>query len=193
MIFQTVPIILRNPSPLGFGENAVSSGNIVLPFALVFLVFGPTSGYIITKLGSLKPIIFGSIITTVGFFGLLVFHSTEFSISTNLAILATGFSLTIVGVMNVVVLSTPKQYSGISLGTTMLMRIVGSAIGPALAGMYMQSNQSIIDIGGIIQHLPSGESYNLIFITGILLSVVTIILAILLRRRAIKMAIPNLV
>jgi len=75
----------------------------------------------------------------------------------------------------------------------MLMRIVGSAIGPALAGMYMQSNQSIIDIGGIIQHLPSGESYNLIFITGILLSVVTIILAILLRRRAIKMAIPNLV
>jgi MFS family permease len=193
MIFQTVPIILRNPSPLGFGENAVSSGNIVLPFALVFLVFGPTSGYIITKLGSLKPIIFGSIITTVGFFGLLVFHSTEFSISTNLAILATGFSLTIVGVMNVVVLSTPKQYSGISLGTTMLMRIVGSAIGPALAGMYMQSNQSIINIGGIIQHLPSGEFYNLIFITGILLSVITIILAILLRRRAIKMAIPNLV
>jgi MFS family permease len=193
MIFQTVPIILRNPSPLGFGENAVSSGNVVLPFALVFLVFGPTSGYIITKLGSLKPIIFGSIIATGGFFGLLVFHSTEFSISTNLAILATGFSLTIVGVMNVVVLSTPKQYSGISLGTTMLMRIVGSAIGPALAGMYMQSNQSIIDIGGIIQHLPSGESYNLIFITGILLSVVSIILAILLRRRAIKMAIPNLV
>jgi MFS family permease len=192
MIFQTVPIILRNPSPLGFGENAVSSGNIVLPFALVFLVFGPTSGYIITKLGSLKPIIFGSIITTVGFFGLLVFHSTEFSISTNLAILATGFSLTIVGVMNVVVLSTPKQYSGISLGTSMLMRIVGSAIGPALAGMYMQSNQSIIDIGGIIQHLPSGESYNLIFITGVVLSLVTIILATLLRRRAIKMAIPNL-
>jgi Major Facilitator Superfamily len=135
MIFQTVPIILRNPSSLGFGENAVNAGNIVLPFALVFLVFGPTSGYIITKLGSLKPIIFGSIITTVGFFGLLVFHSTEFSISTSLAILATGFSLTIVGVMNVVVLSTPKQYSGISLGTTMLMRIVGSAIGPAKANL----------------------------------------------------------
>lgn len=192
MIFQTVPIILRNPSPLGFGENAVNVGNIVLPFALVFLVFGPTSGYIITKLGSLKPIIFGSIITTVGFFGLLAFHSTEFSISTNLAILATGFSLTIVGVMNVVVLSTPKQYSGISLGTTMLMRIVGSAIGPALAGMYMQANQSIIDIGGIAQHFSSAESYNLIFLTGILLSIVSIVLAVLLRHRAIKIAIPNL-
>jgi len=193
MIFQTVPIMLRNPSPLGFGENAVNAGNIVLPFALVFLVFGPTSGYIITKLGSLKPIIFGTIITTVGFFGLLAFHSTEFSISTNLAILATGFSLTIVGVMSVVVLSTPKQYSGISLGTTMLMRIVGSAIGPALAGMYMQANQSIINIGGIIQQFPSAESYNLIFLTGVLLSIVSMVLAVLLRRRAVKMAVPNLV
>jgi MFS family permease len=138
----------RSGKTIGFGENAVNAGNIVLPFALVFLVFGPTSGYIITKLGSLKPIIFGSIITTVGFFRLLTLHSTEFSISTNLAILAAGFSVTIVGVMNVVILSTPKQYSGISLGTTMLMRIVGSAIGPALAGMYMQTNQSIIDMVG---------------------------------------------
>ena len=94
--------------------------------------------------------------------------------------------------MNVVVLSTPKEYSGISLGTTTLMRIVGSAIGPALAGMYMQSNQSIIDIGGIIQHLPSAESYNLIFLTGMLLSVIAIVLAVLLRYRAIKMEIPNL-
>lgn len=193
MIFQTVPILLRNPSPLGFGENAGNVGNIVLPFALVFLVFGPTSGYIITKLGSLKPIIFGTIITTVGFFGLLAFHSTVSSISANLAILATGLSFTIVGVMNVVVLSTPKQYSGISLGTTMLMRIVGSAIGPALAGMYMQANQSIINIGGIIQHFPSAESYNLIFLTGVLLSIVSMVLAVLLRRRAVKMAVPNLV
>jgi hypothetical protein len=141
MIFQTVPILLRSPSPLGFGEDAVKSGFIAFPFALVILAFGPTSGYIITKLDSLKPIILGTILTTVGYFGLLTFHLTEFSISANLAILATGFSLTIVGVMNVVTLSTPIQFSGISLGTTMLMRIVGSAIGPAVAGMYMQANQ----------------------------------------------------
>jgi MFS family permease len=192
MTFQTVSIMLREPSPLGFGEDAVNVGNIVLPFALVLLIFGPTSGYIISKLGSLKPIIFGSIITALGFFGLSAFHSSEFSISANLAILAVGLSLIIVGVTNVVVLSTPKEYSGISLGTTTLMRIVGSSIGPALAGMYMQSNQSIIDIGGIIQHLPSAESYNLIFLTGMLLSVIAIVLAVLLRYRAIKMEIPNL-
>ena len=57
MVFQTIPILVRNPPPLGFGEDAVNTGNVQLPFALVLLVFGPTSGFIISKLGSVKPII----------------------------------------------------------------------------------------------------------------------------------------
>jgi hypothetical protein len=54
------------------------------------------------------------------------------------------------------------------------------------------NNQSIIDIGGITQHFPSAESYDLIFLTGILLSIVSIVLAVLLRHRANRMAIQNL-
>jgi MFS family permease len=191
MVFQTIPILARNPPPLGFGEDAVSTGNIQLPFALILLVFGPTSGFIISKLGSMKPVIAGASITSAGFFGLLMFHSTPLSLSANLAILSTGLSLTNVGAMNVTILSTPKQFTGISLGTSMLMRIVGAAVGPALAGMYMQSNQSILRINGIAQYFPSAESYSLIFITATALSILSIALAILLRRRAIKLAIAN--
>jgi len=191
MVFQTIPILARNPSPLGFGEDAVSTGDIQLPFALILLVFGPTSGFIISKLGSMKPVIAGACITSAGFFAMLIFHSTPLAISANLAILSTGLSLTNVGAMNVTILSTPKEFMGISLGTSMLMRIVGAAVGPALAGMYMQSNQSILKINGMAQHFPSAESYNLIFITAAALSILSIALAILLRRRAIKLAIPN--
>ena len=191
MVFQTIPILARNPSPLGFGEDAVSTGDIQLPFALILLVFGPTSGFIISKLGSMKPVIAGACITSAGFFAMLMFHSTPLVISSNLAILSTGLSLTNVGAMNVTILSTPKEFMGISLGTSMLMRIVGAAVGPALAGMYMQSNQSILKINGMAQHFPSAESYNLIFITATALSILSIALAILLRRRAIKLAIPN--
>ena len=191
MVFQTIPILVRNPPPLGFGEDAVSTGNIQLPFAIILLVFGPTSGFIISKLGSMKPVIAGASITSAGFFGLLMFHSTTLSISANLAILSTGLSLTNVGAMNVTILSTPRQFMGISLGTSMLMRIVGAAVGPALAGMYMQSNQSILRINGIAQYFPSAESYNLIFLTATALSILSIALAIILRRRAIKLAIPN--
>ena len=191
MVFQTIPVLVRSPMPFGFGESASNTGNVQLPFALVLLVFGPTSGFIISKLGSLKPIIMGTIVSCVGFIGLLMLHQTEIEISLGLAILSAGLSLTSVGAMNVIILSTPRQSSGISLGISSLMRIIGASIGPALAGMYMQSNQSIMTIGGIARFFPSMESYNLIFLTAAIVSIVGIVVAILLRQRVIKEAIPN--
>ncbi|HYX57083.1 MAG TPA: MFS transporter [Nitrososphaeraceae archaeon] len=192
MVFQTIPILVRNPEPIGFGEDAISTGKVQLPFAIILLIFGPTSGFIISKLGSLKPIIAGTIITAIGFFSLLILHSTEFLVSVNLAILSTGLSLTSVGAMNVIILSTPRQFSGISLGMSSLMRIIGASIGPALAGMYMQTHQSILTIHGAAQYFPSTISFNFIFLTAAILSSASIGLAILLRQNAVKMAIPNL-
>ncbi|HJR49287.1 MAG TPA: MFS transporter [Nitrososphaeraceae archaeon] len=192
MVFQTVPILVRNPEPFGFGGDAISAGKVQLPFAIVLLIFGPTSGFIVSKLGSLKPIIVGTFMTTAGFIGLLMFHSTELSVSANLGILSTGLSLTSVGAMNVIILSTPQQFSGISLGMSSLMRIIGASIGPALAGMYMQTNQTLLNVNGVTNYLPSAVSFNLIFFSAIMASVVSIALAITLRREATKMAIPNL-
>ena len=192
MVFQTVPILVRNPEPVGFGEDAISAGKVQLPFAIVLLIFGPTSGFIVSKLGSLKPIIFGTFMTTAGFIGLLMFHSTELSVSVNLGILSTGLSLTSVGAMNVIILSTPQQFSGISLGMSSLMRIVGASIGPALAGMYMQTNQTLFNVDGIMSYFPSSMSFDLIFLSAVIVSVISIALAIILRQRATKMAIPNL-
>jgi hypothetical protein len=73
------------------------------------------------------------------------------------------------------------------------MRIVGSAIGPAIAGMYMQSNQSMLIIGGITRFFPSIESYNLIFLTAMIVSIASIAVAIVLRQKVTKMVIPNVV
>jgi hypothetical protein len=55
----------------------------------------------------------------------------------------------------------------------------------------MQSNQSIITIGGITRFFPSLDSYNLIFLTAAVVSIVGIVVAILLRQRVMKAAIPN--
>lgn len=192
MVFQTVPILVRNPEPVGFGEDAISAGMVQLPFAIVLLIFGPTSGFIVSKFGSLRPIILGTFITTAGFIGLLVFHSTELLVSVNLGILSTGLSLTSVGAVNVIILSTPRQFSGISLGMTSLMRIVGASIGPALAGMYMQTNQTLLDVSGMVNYFPSAISFEFIFLSAVIVSVASIALAIILRQRVRKMAIPNL-
>jgi MFS family permease len=180
MVFQTIPVLVRSPLPLGFGEDPLTTANVQLPFALVLLIFGPTSGFIISKLGSIKPIIAGSIISTAGFCSLFLFHSTESLVAINLAILSTGLSLTNVGAMNIVMLSTPKQSSGVSLGMSTLIRIIGSSIGPTIAGMYMQTHQ--VTVTGFAGYFPSADSYNLIFLTATIISMVSIVLAVILWR-----------
>ncbi|MGA8085599.1 MAG: MFS transporter [Candidatus Nitrosopolaris sp.] len=182
MVFQTIPIFVENPAPVGFGENAINATKVLLPFALVLLVFGPASGLIISKLGSMKPIIIGTVVLAIGLFGLTVFHSTEFLLSVNLAILSIGISLSNVGAQNVIILSTPRQNSGISLGITTLLRIIASSIAPVVAAMFMEASQYTVIIGGKPQSFPSSESFSLIFLTSTVLSMVSVSLAMVLFR-----------
>ena len=192
MVFQTIPILVRNPEPLGFGADVVDAGTIQLPFALVFLVFGPTSGFIISRLGSLRPVIVGTSIITASFLGLVFFHDSPIAISVNLGVLATGLSFAAIGAMNVIILATPKEHTGISLGIATLVRIIGSAIGPALAAMYMQTSQIVIEMGGVSRSYPSDFAFVMIFSSATVIAATSIFLSILLRRRASKMAIPQL-
>jgi MFS family permease len=183
MVFQTIPILVQTPKPIGFGENALDTGQVQLPFAIVLLLFGPTSGIIISKLGSLKPVIFGSSLTTFGFIIILLFHSSELLISIGLGILSAGLSLAAVGAMNVIILSSPREYSGVTIGMSSMLRIVGSSVGPALAAMYMQTNQTVINIKGIVESLPSSFSFDLIFLTAVILSIASILLSIILYKK----------
>ena len=116
MVYQTIPILVRSPQPLGFGGDAVSTAMVQLPFMIVILVFAPSSGFIVSKIGNLKPTVAGTIIMTIGFFSLLMFHSTEITVAINLAIVAAGISLIQVGAFNITMEYTPLKYSGVSLG-----------------------------------------------------------------------------
>ena len=55
-----------------------------------------------------------------------------------------------------------------------LMRIIGSSIGPALAAMYMQSYQYVVNIGTTQHYFPAAEAYNLVFLTAAILSIVCV-------------------
>jgi MFS family permease len=182
IVFQTIPVLVENPKPVGFGGDPISAANVQLPFALVFLVFGPVSGLLISKLGSMKPIMVGTVLGAIGFFIIVTSHSTELSLSINLAIISVGLALSNVGAQNVIILSIPRQNSGASLGMTSFTRIVGSSIGPALSGMFMQGYQYTVNMGGKPQSFPSSEAYNFIFLTASILSIVSILLALVLFR-----------
>ena len=94
MIYPTVVQLVRSPIPLGFGGDALDAANVQLPFMIMFLIFSSITPFIINRIGSIKPTIIGTTISLIGALGLLTFHSTEFEVSANLAVIASGLSLT---------------------------------------------------------------------------------------------------
>jgi MFS family permease len=183
MAYPAIVQLVRSPMPLGFEGDAVDAANVQLPFMIMFLVFASVTPLIINRIGKLKPIIVGSLISLIGSLGLLIFHSTEFAVSTNLAIIASGLSMTITATWNIVVSSSPKSFIGISVGVGALLLFIGMAIGPALAGVYMENHETIKGIQG---SFPSLASYNLVYLTSGLLSAVSLGFVVMLKRRQVK-------
>jgi hypothetical protein len=60
---------------------------------------------------------------------------------------------------------------GISLGISNLLRIIGSSIGPTIAGLFMQTHLLPIDLSkNQNQYFPTAAAYDLIFGTMLILS-----------------------
>jgi MFS family permease len=181
MQYPAIVQLVRSPPPLGFGGNAVDAANVQLPFMIMFLVFASVTPLIINRIGRLNPIILGSIISIAGSVGLLLYHSTELAVAANLSIIASGLSLTITATWNVVVSSSPKLFIGISVGVGALLLFLGMAIGPALTGVYLENHQTIEGIPG---SYPALESYNWVYLTSALLSVLSLAFVLILKKRA---------
>ncbi|MGC2426428.1 MAG: MFS transporter [Nitrososphaeraceae archaeon] len=185
VVYQTLPILIRSPPPVGFGGDSSSIAHVQLPYMIVSLIFSVASGFVVSKFGNLKPTTIGTIIASVGFFVLFIFHSTEASIATVLILVAIGLALMQIGSVNVVLTSTPKQFSGISLGMNLLIYLIGSSVGPVIAGIFMQADQVTTNSSDSIStSYPSPESYSMIFLIATLISFSSVIFAILLNRNA---------
>ena len=175
MVFQTIPILAESPPPAGFGDSITGAAAIQLPFSIILLIFGPTSGYIVSKLGSIRPAIMGYAINAFGFFMLATFHSQPWMVSVALAIISTGLSLGSVGLMNIVLLATPYKN---------MITSIGSSVGPAVAGVMMQAWQ--VNVQGYAGSFPAPESYTLIFLTAAIMSLLSIIMALKIRQSLLE-------
>ena len=190
MVYQTIPILVTSPIPYGFGGDAIQSAMVQLPFMIVFLIFAPSSGFIVSKIGNFKPIIVGSILTSIGFASLFVLHQNELMIALNLVVISAGLSLTQVGAFNITLQHTPYQFSGVSIGISVVLVLMGSSIGPVIATTFMQTFQeSAAEIN--LDFYPSPLSYNLIFLSATIISIVSFPCMILLRKRTWKTIVNN--
>lgn len=189
MVYLTIPVMVRSPAPLGFGGDALAVARVQLPFMVVLLIGTITSGFILNKLKNTKLTLIGTVISAIGFICLFLFHSTETLVSVGLVILASGLSLSITGGFNVILLSVPMQMTGIALGMTLLLNLVGMSVGPALAGVLQQMYQGTVE--GVAGRFPTQDSYNLIFLTAAIISVASVALAVAVNRLKVAPALTH--
>ena len=182
VVYQSIPILIRSPPPVGFGGDASSIANVQLPYMAISLIFSCCFWFCSIQIWKSKTNNNRNHHYYIGFFILFLFHSTQASIAAILILIAVGLELMQIGSVNIVLTSTPRQFSGISLGMNLLIYLIGSSVGPVIAGIYMQANQVFVKSGGMSASFPSPESYNLILLTATLISLASIVFAIFLNR-----------
>jgi MFS family permease len=176
MVYLTIPVLVRSPSPFGFGGSALAVASVQLPFMIVLLIGTITSGFILNRIKNTKLMLFGTTISTIGFIVVLLFHSTENMISIGLTVLAAGLSLSISGGFNVILISVPMEVTGIALGMTLLLNLVGMSVGPAISGVFQETYKGTAP--GIIGAFPTGHAYNMIFTTAAIISLASVAITV---------------
>ncbi len=180
IIYQSIPILVQSPPP-GLGGGPANTAVVQLPFMILTLIISVSSGFLISKIGNLRPTLLGSVISTVGFFLLFIYHSNEFVIALGLSVIAIGLSFAEIGAFNIALVSAPLHLSGTALGITMLLFLIGMSIGPAISGIYLEIFQSTAI--GIIGSFPSELAYDMIFLTATVISSFSIVITLMVTKK----------
>jgi MFS family permease len=191
IIFSTIPTLGQTPEPYGFGMSTLEVGLLQLPQALVFVALGPIAGMLAVKHGSSRFIVPGSIIMCIGIVALLAFHATSGQVASVLILFAVGGAFVTLSA-NVIIYFTPPGSTGVVSATYSTMRIIGGAIGPVIAGMFMVLFTSPVQSSeGVTSSVPNTMAFNAIFLFGAIISLSLVALMFIMKRRALKMGMPS--
>ena len=191
IIFSTIPTLGQTPEPYGLGMNTLQVGVLQLPQALVFVALGPIAGILAVRYGSSKFIVPGSIVLCIGILALLAFHSTSGQVASMLILFAIGGAFVTLSA-NVIIWFTPPESTGVVSATYSTMRIIGGAIGPIIAGMFMGLFTSEVQgPEGVTSSVPNAMAFNATFLVGALISLSLVAMMIIMKRRAYKMGMPT--
>ncbi len=163
-----------------FRLDTIGTGLLMLPMAVVMLIIGPGAGFIVKKHGPKWPLSLGMVLCIVGYLMLLGYHFTQEEVMVGITVMGAGTAFAMVGSIDMLLITTPKEETGISTAMNMIIRTTGSVVGPALAAVIISNNSSIIPGIGAV---PDEYAYQLIFIMASVFMGIGVVLGLLLTNR----------
>ncbi len=163
-----------------FGLDALETGLLMLPVSILMLILGPVSGITVKKFGPKWPMVFGMVMSIIGFILLYQYHVTENQVVMGILVMGAGSSFAMVSSINMIIISTPKEETGISTAMNMIVRTSGSVVGPALAAVIISQHSAFVPGVGAI---PDDEAYRIIFLMASVMMGIGVAVALMLRDR----------
>ena len=169
MLYQTLPFLFSSPEAYGgFGiDDTFDIGLIMLPMAIMGLVFGPKAGKWCKGRGApIKVLAAGMLMFALGDLLLILMHDELWMVVLCLCVSGVGNALAMVSMINVVVETAPAQDFGIASGMNTMFRLIGGSIGPVLGAMILSEfvafsmfSVSIYDIEGYVWTWAAGALF----------------------------------
>ncbi|MEM0155043.1 MAG: MFS transporter [Thermoplasmataceae archaeon] len=189
-LFYSVPTLLQDPSPSGFGLSIFSAGLVMLPAALVSMLFAPLSALVTKARGPKISILIGTIVLFAAYVGLYLYRSTVLNITEEAVIMGIGLSFIFVGVINILLVSTPSKESGASTGMNVVFRNIGSSIAPAISGvletMYVMPVTIQTVQGSYVRMFPSSQAFSYVYLIGMVFLLVSVFFTLLMKNVILK-------
>jgi EmrB/QacA subfamily drug resistance transporter len=186
LVFFGVTYYTQLPEPYGLGMSTIESGLTMAPAAICMLVIGPIAGRAVSRIGPKPLLIIGSLAGITGMSMFIMFRGDSTAVMIDQIITLAGVIMTMIPIINIITVSTPKENSAVSLGFNTSMRDIGGAIGPVIATTIMTSYVvSVVFVNGVVD-FPSSTAFDLVFASGVVIMVTSLILSLFVKNYSFK-------
>lgn len=180
-LFYSVPALLQDPVPLGFGLTITKSGLIMLPTALASMALAPLSAKITRSLGPKVAIVIGTVVLFIAFAALYFNRGTTLEVLEDVTIMGAGMSFIFVGTINILIVSSPRSETGASTGMNVVFRNIGTAIAAAVSGVIETIHSVSIPLDGKVYSFPTSHAFNDIYLVGMVFLALSIVFTLMMR------------
>jgi MFS family permease len=191
MFLMFVGLVARveSATPVGLGLTPLDFGFYTLPTSLVNLVSAPLVGRSISRFGPKPTVLLGSGLIVLGGSLLALYNTTVIDLVLCPIPIMTGIIMIFISKINMVVLSSKPQETGVQTGMSQTFQNLGTAVGPVVASTILASvlttfTQVVVTPGGPVTvhfQAPGASAFQLIFGLIAVVGAVSFLLALPIR------------
>ena len=179
VVLIVVPQLVAMPEPsgYGFGYSTTKTGLLLVPMALVAMLFSWIAGHVVDRVGPRLLMAGGSAVGIVAYVFASFAHGSAAEIVVLTSLVGVTFGVAFPAIAAVVIRSPDKAATSIALGVNGVIRTTGTAIAAAAAA-------ALITGAGLVGPFPAEAGYTRAFVMGAIACGCGLVAASLLPGRA---------